>query len=805
MNPLSDRIKACLALAMLAALLSGCQVVQWSSTPRVSTRRSAGTAISAGPTDPPPSPGVSLSASPSREATAEPAEDARADSPCDTRDDDLFRAGLTTSAQAVLGQLPGATVYSLELEIANDLLSVGAHQDVCYTNQEAEPLEEVVFRLFPNLFGGAMTVSSVSVNQNAVEPRLDLADSALWVDLDPPLQPGESVAMDVDFEVQVPQEMSGNYGLFGLHEGVLSLHEAYPVIPVYDDEGWNVELPPAQADVAYYDAAFYVVNVSVPKDLIVAASGVEIAREDDGPRQKITFAAGPARGFYLAASADYTVVSGQAGEITVNSYAPAEAKDGARLALDVATRALESFNARFGPYPYTEFDVVSTALQALGMEYPGMTAITAQVYDLQGSVRGVSAPVMLESTMAHEVAHQWFYNVVGSDQVDEPWVDEAVVQYLTGLYYLDTYGEAGYEGVRSSWVDRWDRADRADIPIGLPVRDYQDAEYGAIVYGRGPLFIEALAEEMGVETFNAFLRDYYASNAWDVGTGWAFRALAEQYCGCDLSALFSEWVYPEGTPPTAPGSGTAEVDDHVTGWAVLAEKDNYDDVDMTNMPVGHIGLEQMRAVLEDAGWRADRIQELREFDRTALEAGLDWLEDNVQEDDLVLVYVASHGRYLQDVLRWGDFFAAEWAEIPSRRRVLVVDACQAANYTRLLDGDPAPYISLAAVDGDEYGWTGLEEEGLPIIGGVFTHYFAAAFGTPRADTDGDGCVSVQEAALLAEEQQRAYMHDVVFSVPEFRAMYRQAGARPDEDPTFPDVIVDDTLGGPLCLSLEGAR
>ena len=232
------------------------------------------------------------------------------------------------------------------------------------------------------------------------------------------------------------------------------------------------------------------------------------------------------------------------GETTVKSYAFEEWGEGSDLALQVAVDALGSFNARFGTYPYTEFEVVNTPMLALGMEYPGVVAISLALYDPDEEVSGLPAPVLLESAVAHEVGHQWFYNVVGNDQIDEPWVDEAVVQYITGLYYRDTYGVGAEQSYRDSWEGRWARVDRADIPIGLPAEEYEGAEYGAIVYGRGPIFIAVLEDEMGQETFDAFLRDYYESYKWGIGTGGAFRQLAEAHCECDLSALFDAWVTP---------------------------------------------------------------------------------------------------------------------------------------------------------------------------------------------------------------------------------------------------------------------
>lgn len=470
--------------------------------------------------------------------------------PFDTTWDDraIFRPGLIDAEREVLARLPGASVYHIDFQISDDLLLLEGHEKVRYTNQEDEPLDEVYFRLFPNITGGKATVSAVQVDGQDVEPIYEFHDSALRVSLPTALQPGERAVIQMDFEVEVAQEMGGNYGLFGYFDGVLVLDEFYPVIPVYDDAdtghpGWNVEVPSRNGDVTYYDASFYLVRVTAPANLTVVASGIQVAREHEVDNQVLTFAAGPARDFYLAASEDYTVISETVGETTVNSYALPKLTEGAKVALQFATNALRSYNERFGVYPYTEFDVVSTPMQALGMEYPGLVAISLDLYDPNEQAAGLPFPIALESTTAHEVGHQWFYNAVGNDQVDEPWLDEAVVQYLTGLYYVDTHGEGAARDYRSSWDSRWDRVERADIPIGLPVAAYAGREYGAIVYGRGPLFVAALAGEMGQKPFDEFLRNYYQSHKWGIGTGDAFRQLAEQHCQCDLTALFEEWVY----------------------------------------------------------------------------------------------------------------------------------------------------------------------------------------------------------------------------------------------------------------------
>jgi hypothetical protein len=463
----------------------------------------------------------------------------------DTAWDDrtLFRPGLIDSEQEVLDRLSGASVYHLDFQISDDLLRLAGREEVYYTNREDGPLNELYFRLFPNTAGGKSTVSAVKVNGQTVESVYEFEDTALRLPLPTALPPGQQVNIQMDFEVEVAQEKAGNYGLFGYFDDVLALDAFYPAIPVYDDEGWNVETPPPNADLTYFDASFYLVRVTAPANLIVVASGIEIDVEHEANNQILTFAAGPARDFYLAASENYTVISKTVGETTVNSYTFAERTDGAELALQRAIEALKSFNARFGPYPYTEFDILSTSIQALGIEYPGVVGIARELYDPEEEIGGVPSQVMLEGTVAHEVAHQWFYNVIGNDQIDEPWLDEALAQYATWLYYVDVYGEANAQGYRRSWEDRWSRVDRADIPIGLPAGAYVDQEYSAIVYGRGPLFIAALAEEMGIESFDKFLQDYYETHKWGISTTDSFRQLAEDHCQCDLSVLFETWVY----------------------------------------------------------------------------------------------------------------------------------------------------------------------------------------------------------------------------------------------------------------------
>ncbi len=470
---------------------------------------------------------------PSRNATSTPEPVPSTFSPTDLS---IYKDGLMPEYQGILNELPYASIYQIEFKIAEDLYNISGSETVIYTNAEDVELNEVKFRLFPNILGGNMHVDEVLVNGKAIVPNYTLNDSLLTVPFETPLQPKESVTLSMDFTVRVAQSVEMNYGVQAYSDNVLALAHAYPMIAVYDDEGWNAEIPPQSGDVTYADMSLFLVTVDVPQNVIVAGSGREISRQDNGNRLTVQYEAGPVRDFYLAASPDYEIFTKEVNGVTLRFYTKDYLQEGAEYALDVAARAIEIFGERYAPYPYTELDFVSTPTYALGIEYPGMIAITERIVAADDNY--------LEATVAHEVGHQWFYNLVGNDQLDDPWLDESLTQFATLQYFTDEYGQQGTEGYRAALEGRWARIGMENIPIGLPVRDYSDQEYSAIVYGRGALFFEALQAEMGSEAFDAFLKNYVTNNAWKIGTPEVLQKTAEEQCECDLTSLFTGWIYP---------------------------------------------------------------------------------------------------------------------------------------------------------------------------------------------------------------------------------------------------------------------
>jgi aminopeptidase N len=186
--------------------------------------------------------------------------------------------------------------------------------------------------------------------------------------------------------------------------------------------------------------------------------------------------------------------------------------------LAVAAEALAVYEGRFGPYPYTELDVAETAFTVAGapggVEFPGIVFISSEFYRPGSPSRDA-----LDVVVAHEVAHQWWYGVVGNHPIDEPWLDEALATYASILYIEAAQGRRAAEEVLWSQAVlpyQFARALGQDGPLNRSSLAYVDdpQAYQAIVYGKGALFLAQLRELLGDADFNAVLRHHYQAHQY---------------------------------------------------------------------------------------------------------------------------------------------------------------------------------------------------------------------------------------------------------------------------------------------------
>ncbi len=354
--------------------------------------------------------------------------------------------------------LEGAPHYALSLNVDYDDLRIDGLAEIDYTNNESVALDRLYFRLIPNGKGsygnGRLDVKQTTINGKPVQTELSDQDTVLAVSLVEPLLPGQKALIEMTFTGQIPRDFGGSaepagYGIYNFTDGVLALSGWYPILAVYDDQGWNLDSPSEIGNSVYSDMAFYDVDVSMPEDLIVAASGVQTESEQIGDMKQLHFETGPMRDFFLIMSPDFKVASRSVDDVTINIYSLPDHDAAARKGLDIAADSLSIFNQKFGAYPYTELDVVDAPMRnASGVEFPGIVLVAEKLF---GTPENPSFTV----ATAHEVAHQWWYNVVGNDVFDDPWLDEALTTYSSSLYYEYSQGRNAADGLVGYWNDRY--------------------------------------------------------------------------------------------------------------------------------------------------------------------------------------------------------------------------------------------------------------------------------------------------------------------------------------------------------------
>ena len=157
---------------------------------------------------------------------------------------------------------------------------------------------------------------------------------------------------------------------------------------------------------------------------------------------------------------------------------------------------------------------------------------------------------MLETTVAHEVAHQWWAIGVGSDSQKHPFVDESLTNWSAMLYYEDRYGKAKAQGMSelnlNTSFSMGAMLGGGDKPANLPTSAYaNNLQYGAVIYGKGALYYDKLRELVGDAAFFSALREYYARFDDKLAGPGDLKAIVVQKAPAkraQIEALYVRWI-----------------------------------------------------------------------------------------------------------------------------------------------------------------------------------------------------------------------------------------------------------------------
>jgi hypothetical protein len=451
--------------------------------------------------------------------------------------------GLLSAHVDDLDNFADATRYSIDVELAIDAemrtASLDGWAQIQFTNPGEQALHELYLMLWPNdpQYQATMVAGPVFIRDKVIEPGRELDGLALRVDLALPLEPGETIDLGVPFRIEAESMPSSAPRRFGITEGVLLAPTFYPLIPRIVGGEWDVRPAPSSGDTTNSDIALYQLTVTAPVALDIVASGVEVKNETIGDLQRLTYVTGPMRDVALALG-DFVEESRQVGDVRVTAWVLPEHVDDLDIVLGSATLQMQLLTDLVGPYPYPELDIVDAPHAFGGIEYPGL------VYIGTIGTHWVIEPVV------HEVAHQWFYGLIGDDQITEPWLDEATATYAQALYYEYAVGSGRATGFLSDLRAVVRAAPDPTIPIGLPVGDYASTnDYAIFVYFKGALFFDALRRELGDRRFEELLKVYFQQFEYDFASANDFQEISEDICECDLQDLYDVWVYEGGSLP----------------------------------------------------------------------------------------------------------------------------------------------------------------------------------------------------------------------------------------------------------------
>lgn len=434
---------------------------------------------------------------------------------------------------------------TLDLSKADTGVFVGT-ANITFSNTGNTDLTSLVFRLYPNapvLFGGSLEVTSVLVDGKLHPAKELLPDhTAIGIDLKDPLKPGESLVVEMAFGGQAPRDFGSDqtYGIFNLAPDipVLTLANWYPILAELKDGQWQYAPVSDVGDAVNSQAALFQVRVVAPQGWKIASTGENIASENESGQEITTIVSGPARDFILVTSPAFEVKEAGYQDVRLTHWRLPGAPD-KDASLQVALDSVQIYSERFGPYPYKQLDVVDVPLQlASGVEYPGLVLIESS---LSGSSGGRQ---FLPVVVSHEVAHQWWYGVVGNDVLEDPWQDEALATFSSFLYFQE-HDPGYYQGMLQTFEQQVQSYQRqqGQSPIAEPVTAFENNMdgYSIVVYRKGALFFIRLREHIGDRAFFDALRSYYQKNMYQVAPPDALLSAFEDSCSCNLADFYSEW------------------------------------------------------------------------------------------------------------------------------------------------------------------------------------------------------------------------------------------------------------------------
>lgn len=448
------------------------------------------------------------------------------------------------------------SLYDITATFDSTNNTLDCRQEVCFINREGETLDELKFHLSAAAFRkdakyspftaqemssvyyngpsyGGIEIASVQIENMESEFSIGGEDANLLIVPMTALESNKSINLEILYTVTLPHCT----GRMGVTQTTVNLGNFYPALCVYEDGAFEEHPYYCLGDPFYTDCADYLVSLKIPENYIAATSGVVEESYVENGMRVLEINSSKTRDFAAVLSTNFKVLSDRIGGIDINYYYTKDAN--AQASLATAKNAIKTFSDAFGAYPFKVFNVAQTNFNSGGMEYSNLVFISS-----------TATGTALEETIVHETAHQWWYGVVGGDQIRNAWLDEGLAEFSTAYYFRLNGDSKRYTKIMSetlsSYIVHLDflKSNFPDVSSNMnrAIPDYQtEGEYVIMNYHKGALMYASLLDMYGEKKLNKALGAYYSDNAYQIAKPADLMAALNLHCK-HADALVQSWL-----------------------------------------------------------------------------------------------------------------------------------------------------------------------------------------------------------------------------------------------------------------------
>lgn len=500
--------------------------------------------------------------------------------------------------------------YKINVKLNDVDHTLKAFEELQYINNSSNSIDFIYFHLWPNAYKNNHTALAkrfidqkestfyyasekergyidsldFKVNGRSVKIEYDKENIDICkLILNEPLRSLDTLKISTPFFVKIP---SVKFSRMGHDEQAYYISQWYPKPAVFDKDGWH-PMPYLDQGEFYSEFGSFDVSITLPKNYVLVATGdrIDAAEEENDLNNNVAntlelmdkgvfskdmrfppssaelktvrFKQYRVHDFAWFADKRFHVLHDQIQLPNTNRvvdtwvYFTNKKFKLWKDALDYVNESTIFYSFLVGDYPYNNVSAVDGELMAGGgMEYPNVTVIG-----------GINDPLQLDITIAHEVGHNWFYGILGSNERDYPALDEGVnslyeLSYIRAKYPDKKMGELiGIDSTRKLFglnkTEYWREKEMGYFlsaksnlhqPINTKSADLSSFNYGAIIYGKMAIVLDYLRDYMGEETFNKAMQFYYENYKFKHPKPQDLFQTLQYFSGNDLT-WFSKYLF----------------------------------------------------------------------------------------------------------------------------------------------------------------------------------------------------------------------------------------------------------------------